>query len=226
MVTLNARGVFAIEGKGAMSDFASTADVPWAALADKVETVTIADDVTQIGKNALAEFKDAVTVNGTPLATYRTVSAVETQINGMPLADYNAKVRFLNVGSEWQANLTPVPPVPPPGAVTTWDALTNAIAAAESGAVIAVGADIEEAGGELVVPAGKTVTIRPYGKTVTCGRVTVGGALTVGDAEDPVGRIVAADGAKVAKGGSVTLLGGPLRGTFTTQSPGLVLLFR
>ena len=41
-----------------------------------------------------------------------------------------------------------------------------------------------------------------------------------------VGWIVAAEGAKVAKGGSVTPLGGPLRGTFTTQSPGLVLLFK
>ena len=33
-------------------------------------------------------------------------------------------------------------------------------------------------------------------------------------------------GAKVAKGGSVTLLGGAMRGTFTTLSPGVMLLFR
>lgn len=117
-------------------------------------------------------------------------------------------------------------PEPPPEAVTTWTALTNAIATAAVGAVIAVGADITEAGGELVVPAGKAVTIKLYGKTVSCGRVTVGGALTVGDAEDSVGRIVASNGAKVAKGGSVTLLGGPMRGTFTTLSPGLILLFK
>lgn len=55
---------------------------------------------------------------------------------------------------------------------------------------------------------------------------SVGGALTVGDAEDSVGRIVASNGAKVAKGGSVTLLGGPMRGTFTTLSPGLTLLLK
>lgn len=117
-------------------------------------------------------------------------------------------------------------PEPPPGAVTSWDALTNAVATVAVGAEIAVGADITEAGGELVVPAGKAVTIKLYGKTVSCGRVTVGGALTVGDAEDSVGRIVASNGAKVAKGGSVTLLGGPMRGTFTTLSPGLMLIFK
>ena len=82
------------------------------------------------------------------------------------------------------------------------------------------------AGGELAVPAGKAVTIKLYGKTVSCGQVTVNGALTVGDADDSVGRIVASNGAKVAKSGSVTLLGGPMRGTFTTLSPGVMLLFK
>ena len=201
LVTLNARGVFAIEGKGAMSDFASAADVPWAALADKVETVTIADDVTVLGWHAFDGMPDTATIFGLPLAFYRRMTHACA-----PALD------------------TPV--LPPEGAVTTWEALTNAIATAESGAVIAVGADITEPNGELVVPAGKAVTIRLYGKKVSCGRVTVGGALTVGDAEDSVGRIVASDGAKVAKGGSVTLLGGPMRGTFTTLSPGLILLFK
>ena len=88
------------------------------------------------------------------------------------------------------------------------------------------GADITEANGELVVPKGKEVAIKLYGKTVSCGSVTVGGSLTVGDAEDSVGRIVASNGAKVAKGGSVTLLGGPMRGTFTTKSRGVALVFR
>ena len=37
---------------------------------------------------------------------------------------------------------------------------------------------------------------------------------------------VASDGAKLAKSGSVTLLNGPLRGTFTTKSPGVALVFR
>ena len=58
------------------------------------------------------------------------------------------------------------------------------------------------------------------------GWLRVGGALTVGDAEDSVGRIVASDGAKVGKGGSVTLLGGPMRGTFTARSPGLILFLK
>ena len=71
------------------------------------------------------------------------------------------------------------------------------------------GADITEANGELVVPKGKEVAIKLYGKTVSCGRVTVGGALTVGDETDSVGRIVASDGAKLAKSGrSCQRLGG------------------
>ena len=224
-------GVLYLKGTGAMNDFASAAKVPWAAVADQVTAVTVEDGVTKVGKNALAGIGDDVTVNGTPLSTYRTVSSVETKINGMPLTDYNAVVRRLNVGEEWKeaspASFEPTPaPEPPAGAVTSWDALTNAVVTAESGAVIAVGADITETGGELVVPAGKAVAIKLYGKTVSCGRVTVNGALTVGDAEDSVGRIVATDGAKVVKGGSVTILGGPMRGTFTTLSPGLILLFK
>ena len=191
-----------IEGTGGMYDFASADDVPWAAFVDDVTAVTIAQDVTKVGKNSLAGFDDKVTANGTPLSFY----------------DMMAGARGV---------AEPPVPEPPAGAVTTWTALTNAVATAESGAeIIAVGADIEEAGGELVVPAGKAVTIRLYGKTVTCGQVTVNGALTVGDEADSVGQIVASDGAKLAKSGSVTLLNGPVRGTFTTQSPGLVLLFR
>ena len=191
-----------IEGTGGMYDFASAEDVPWAAFVDDVTAVTVDDGVTKIGKNALAGFDDKVTANGTPLSFY----------------DMMAGARGV---------AEPPVPEPPAGAVTTWTALTNAVATAESGAeIIAVGADIEEAGGELVVPAGKAVTIRLYGKTVTCGQVTVNGALTVGDEAYSVGQIVASDGAKLAKSGSVTLLNGPVRGTFTTQSPGLVLLFR
>ena len=188
-----------IEGSGAMSNYVDAASVPWAAVAGEVTEVAIAESVTPVGANSLAGLNYTAMVNGTPISSIRPYAQGCTG--------------------------TPIIPVPPEGAVTSWDALTNAVATAESGAEIAVGADITETGGELVVPAGKAVTIKLYGKTVSCGRVTVGGALTVGDAEDSVGRIVASNGAKVAKGGSVTLLGGPMRGTFTTLSPGLILLF-
>ena len=214
-----------IVGSGAMNDFASAAEVPWVAVADQVTAVTVADGVTQVGKNALAGIGDIVPVNGTPLSTYRTVSSVETKINGMALDDYNAAVRFLNVGEEWMEARS-ASPVPPVGAVMTWTALTNAVATAAAGAEIAVGADITEANGELTVPKGKEVAIKLYGKTVSCGSVTVGGSLTVGDAEDLVGKIVASDGAKITSSGLVTLLGGPVRGTFTTQNAGLIFVVR
>ena len=106
--------VLYLKGAGAMDDFASAEAVPWAAVAGDVTAVTVEDGVTKIGKNALAGFADTVTVNGTPLSTYRTVSLVETKINGMPLADYNAAVRRLNVGEEWKeaspASAAPVIP--------------------------------------------------------------------------------------------------------------------
>ena len=43
---------------------------------------------------------------------------------------------------------------------------------------------------------------------------------------ESVGKIVASNGAKIGKGGLVTLLGGPMRGTFTARSSGLILLFK
>lgn len=46
------------------------------------------------------------------------------------------------------------------------------------------------------------------------------------NATDAVGRIVASEGGKIAKSGSVTFLSGPMCGTFTTLSPGMVLLFK
>ena len=195
----NAGGrLLSIIGTGAMSNFVDAASVPWDP--KPVTEVAIAESVTPVGANSLAGLNYTAMVNGTPISSIRPYAQGCTG--------------------------TPIILVPPPGAVTTWDALTNAVATAEKGAEIAVGADITEANGELVVPKGKEVAIKLYGKTVSCGSVTVGGSLTVGDAEDSVGRIVASDGAKVAKGGSVTLLGGPMRGTFTTKSRGVALVFR
>ena len=56
------------KGTGAMDDFASAAEVPWAAVADQVMAVTAEDGVTKIGKNAWADLADAVTINGTALS--------------------------------------------------------------------------------------------------------------------------------------------------------------
>ena len=87
-----------VGGTGAMTDFASAAAVPWHEDAGAITAVTIAEGVTKVGKNALAALADTVTVNGTPLLTYRSI----TTINGMTLEEFNAKNRFLNLGSEMQ----------------------------------------------------------------------------------------------------------------------------
>ena len=59
-----------IGGTGAMVDFASAADVPWNAYADKVAAVEIGDGVTHVGKNAFVGLADAVTVNVVPSSFY------------------------------------------------------------------------------------------------------------------------------------------------------------
>lgn len=58
------------------------------------------------------------------------------------------------------------------------------------------------------------------------GAVTTWDALTVGAEDDSQGLIVAAEGAKIGRAGSVVLLGGPIRGTFTSSIPGLVLFIK
>ena len=63
-------GVLFIAGSGAMYDFASAEEVPWAAFVGDVTAVTIAEGVTKVGKNSLAGFDDKVMANGTPLSFY------------------------------------------------------------------------------------------------------------------------------------------------------------
>ena len=69
--SLYASGVLAIAGTGAMYDFASADDVPWADVVDKVTTVTIKEGVTKVGANAWAGMADAVGINGTALSAVR-----------------------------------------------------------------------------------------------------------------------------------------------------------
>ena len=226
----NGEGRLVIEGRGAlrvaMRNFANAADVPWADCADEVTEVTIAVGVTNVGKNAFVAIDNLRSINGEDVkSTYRTVSTV----NRKSIERFNMMEDALGYAPLVYPSGTPepVPPEPPAGALTTWAELTNAVATAARGAVIAVGADIDEPNGELVIPAGKSVTIKPCGKTVTCSRVTAKGSLTVGDANDSVGKIVALDGVQIVRrGGSITLLAGPLRGTCTAFSPGQTVILR
>ena len=66
-------GTLVITGTGAMDDFASAADVSWAAVADQVTAVTVADGVT-LGKNALALLSNDVLVTfGSPVLSVGTM---------------------------------------------------------------------------------------------------------------------------------------------------------
>lgn len=111
--TVNGLGRLHIYGIGEMEDFASADKVPWDS--STITYVIIDDGVSQIGKNALAGMADTVTVNGTKLSTYRTVTEVATTINGMALDAYNEKVRYLNVGEEWKTGPASSGPTIPEG---------------------------------------------------------------------------------------------------------------
>ena len=76
----NGMGRLVIQGAGAMSDFASAASVPWAAVVDDVTEVTIAEGVTHVGKNALAGMNNLVSINAENVeSTYLTVSTVNAK---------------------------------------------------------------------------------------------------------------------------------------------------
>ena len=77
----------AIEGTGAMYDFADVASVPWADVAGEVTMVTIADGVTKVGANAFAGFAENVPVSGLSATVLNnSVSASEPVIpEGMVL---------------------------------------------------------------------------------------------------------------------------------------------
>ena len=83
---VNDDGTLVIGGTGAMYDFASAADAPWAAIADEITAVTIAESVTHVGKNAFAGMENLTSINGEDVkSTYRTVSTV----NGKPIEQFN-----------------------------------------------------------------------------------------------------------------------------------------
>ena len=101
-----------IEGTGGMYDFASADDVPWAAFVDDVTAVTIAQDVTHVGKNAFAGMTNLETINKENVdSTYRTVSTV----NGKPIDQFNMMGDALGNGP---LVYPPETPTEPSGAVS------------------------------------------------------------------------------------------------------------
>lgn len=95
MATLYDTGVLDITGTGAMYDFADAASVPWAAVADKVMAVTVAEGVTKVGKNALVGMDNLVTIDGDAVeTTYRIVSTV----NGESIGQFNMMGEALGTG--------------------------------------------------------------------------------------------------------------------------------
>ena len=108
----NGTGRLTIEGTGAMYDFASEDDVPWADAADEVTEVMIENTVTHVGKNAFAGMTNLETINGEDVgSTYRTVSTV----NGKPIDQFNMMGDALGNGP---LVYPPEAPTAPSGAVS------------------------------------------------------------------------------------------------------------
>ena len=79
---VNDKGALVIEGTGATDDFASAADVPWAAAAAEMTAVQVANGVI-LGKNVLAVFADSVPVSATvTIGSMRNALGVTAQPSG------------------------------------------------------------------------------------------------------------------------------------------------
>ena len=97
---------FVVEGTGAMYDFASAADVPWAEAVGGATAVTIAEGVTKVGKNALAGLAGSVTVKGVEASTFDVAETV----NGQPIAKFNELAEALGTGAAVYPSAEPVIP--------------------------------------------------------------------------------------------------------------------
>ena len=97
---------FVVEGTGAMYDFASAADVPWAEAVGGATAVTFAEGVTHVGKNALAGLPGTVTVKGVEASTFDVAETV----NGQPIAKFNELAEALGTGAAVYPSAEPVIP--------------------------------------------------------------------------------------------------------------------
>jgi hypothetical protein len=64
-------GVLVISGKGAVTNFESAADAPWAAEADGITSLVVRDGISEVGERSLSGLDSLVELNGTRLDLYR-----------------------------------------------------------------------------------------------------------------------------------------------------------
>ena len=70
---LNENGELVLSGSGAVREFKSSAEAPWAADAPYITSLVVGEGVTGIGQGSLAGLYNLETVNGTSLARYAEV---------------------------------------------------------------------------------------------------------------------------------------------------------
>ena len=75
MARLNENGELVLSGSGAVKDFSSAADVPWAAVASSIKSLVLGEGITEIGQGSFAGLYNLETVNGTSLARYAELLA-------------------------------------------------------------------------------------------------------------------------------------------------------
>ncbi|MDO5320079.1 MAG: hypothetical protein Q4G65_15745, partial [bacterium] len=82
----NGVGGLVFVGSGATSNFTGAASLPWAAVADSIEEVSIPDSVTTVGDNLWAGLGDGVVINGESIASRRKIAT------GLPAADPSGSI--------------------------------------------------------------------------------------------------------------------------------------
>ena len=106
---LDGNGALVLRGSGAVTNFASAADAPWAADAAEVTALVVDDGISEIGARSLSGLVNLATLNGTPLARYTEVLAAAGLSD--PGIGANAAPTNLTVTVYWSENLVDWTPV-------------------------------------------------------------------------------------------------------------------
>ena len=84
MARLNEKGELVLSGTGAVTNFTSVAETPWAGQASEITSVIVRDGVTKVDTGSLLGLYGVSTVNGTELSRYKQVMYAAGRGNEVP----------------------------------------------------------------------------------------------------------------------------------------------
>lgn len=84
MARLNEKGELVLSGTGAVTNFTSVAETPWAGQATEITSVIVRDGVTKVDTGSLLGLYGVSSVNGTELDRYKQVMYAAGRGNEVP----------------------------------------------------------------------------------------------------------------------------------------------